>query len=143
VKRTPKPKADFGAKKPGYFEKLKMGTSHPTYDPNAEGYGSVSEWVSTFNVRMGFEEAKGHKAGSKRKWNSDWVVLGEIAGVHLDENSMWSEIKSAFKKAAMNCHPDRVTQHGLTKEQAEETFRDATAAYTMLEDIYNVQGRLK
>jgi hypothetical protein len=134
--------ADF-PKKPGYFEKLKMGTAHPTYDPNAEGYGSVSEWVSTFNVRMGFAEAQAHKAGSKRKWKSDWAVLGEIAGVHLDENSMWNEIKSAFRKAAMNCHPDRVTQHGLSKEEAEATFKDATAAYTMLEDIYNVQGRLK
>jgi hypothetical protein len=130
-------------RKPGYFEKLKMGTAHATYDPDTEGYGSVSEWASTFNVRMGFEEARGHKAsGTKRKaWQSDWSVLGEIAGVHLDENSMWSEIKSAFKKAAMNCHPDRCPIHGLSKEQAEETFRDATAAYTMLEDIYNVQGR--
>jgi len=136
--------SNFG-RKPGYFEKLKMGTAHATYDPDAEGYGSISEWVSTFNVRMGFEEAQAHRAsGTKRKtWDSNWAVLGEIAGVHLDENSMWNEIKSAFRKAAMNCHPDRVATHGMTKEQAEDTFKDATAAYRMLEDIYNVQGRLK
>jgi DnaJ domain len=133
---------NFG-RKPGYFEKLKMGTAHETYNPDAEGYGSVTEWVSTFNVRMGFEEAQAHKAGSKRRWNSDWVVLGEIAGVHLDENSMWDEIKKAFRKAAMNCHPDRTHVHGLEKEQAEEMFKDASAAYRMLEDIYTVQGRLK
>ena len=131
--------------KKDYFERLREGTSHPTYDPDAEGYGSVSEWVSGFNVRMGFEEARAHKAsGTKRKaWKSDWAVLGEIAGVRLDENSMWNEIKSAFRKAAMNCHPDRVSQHGNTVEQATEEFKDANAAFAMLEDIYNVQGRLK
>jgi hypothetical protein len=142
VSRTAKPKSTFG-KKPGYFEKLKMGTSHPTYDPNVEGYGSVTEWVSTFNVRMGFEEAQAHWTGSKRNRKSYWVALGEIAGVDLSENSMWSEIKSAFRKAAYNCHPDRVTSHGLSKEQATETFKDASAAYAMLEDIYRVKGRLK
>jgi hypothetical protein len=136
--------SNFG-RKPGYFERLKAGTSHPVYDPDTEGYGNVTEWVSTFNVRMGFEEAQNHKAsGTKRReWKSDWAVLGEIAGVHLDENSMWDEIKKAFRKAAMNCHPDRVTSHGMSKEQAEETFKDASAAYAMLEDVYNVQGRLK
>jgi DnaJ domain len=131
--------------KKDYFTRLREGTSHPVYDPNVEGYGSVTEWASTFNVRMGFDEAKEYKAsGTKRKaWKSDWAVLSEIAGIYLDENSMWSEIKSAFRKAAMNCHPDRVTQHGMPKEQAEETFKDASAAYAMLEDRYNMQGRRK
>jgi hypothetical protein len=117
----------------------------PRYNPEVEGYGSASEWASTFNVRMGFEEARGHKAsGTKRKeWKSDWDVLSEIAGVYLDENSMWNEIKSAFRRAAMNCHPDRVSQHGKTVEQATEEFKDASAAFAMLEDVYNVQGRLK
>lgn len=118
-----------------------MGTAHPTYDPQTEGYGSVSEWAATFNVRMGFEDAKAHKA--KRKWGSDWAVIGEIAGVHIDENSMWSEIKSAFRKAAYNCHPDRTHVHGMPKEQAEETFKDVSAAFAMLEDIYTVRGRFK
>lgn len=128
-----------------YFTRLKNGTSHATYNPDVEGYGNASEWASTFNVRMGFKEAQEHKAsGTKRKaWKSDWAVLGEIAGVHLDENSMWNEIKSAFRKAAMNCHPDRVTQHGLSKEEADERFKDASAAYAMLEDIYVVRGGLK
>jgi len=135
--------SDFG-RKPGYFEKLKNGTSHPTYNPETEGYGSASEWASTFNVRMGFKEAQEHKAsGTKRKaWQSDWAVLSEIAGVHISENSMWNDIKSAFRKAAMNCHPDRTHVHGKSKAEAEEMFRDASAAFAMLEDIYRVDGRL-
>ena len=131
--------------KKSYWERVKDGTSHPTYDPAVEGYGSVTEWAATFNVRMGFEEAQTHKAsGTKRKeWKSNWAVLGEIAGIHLDENSMWSEIKSAFKKAAYNCHPDRVSVHGLSNEEATEKFKDANAAYAMLENVYVVRGGLK
>lgn len=133
----------FG-RKPGYFEKLKMGTSHPTYNPIEEGYGDAHEWASTFNVRMGFSEAKEHKKnGTKRKtWGSDWSVLGELAGIHLDENSMWNAIKAAFRKAALKTHPDRADINGMSKQQAEEQFNDASAAYRMLEDIYTVQGRL-
>ena len=136
-----KDNSNFG-RKPGYFEKLAMGTAHDTYDPAKEGYGSDAEWQSLFNVRMGFEEARNYKAASKRKWGSDWTVLSEIAGVHIDENSVWSEIKSAFRKASMNSHPDRVTQHGKDPAVAEEEFKCASAAFAMLEDIYTVQGRL-
>ena|SRR5271170_2864096 len=135
--------SEFG-RKPGYFEKLRMGTAHPTYNPDEEGYGNSQEWASTFNVRMGFKEAQEHKTnGTKRKaWQSDWAVLGEIAGVNINENSMWNDIKSAFRKAAMNCHPDRTHVHGLSKDEAGEKFRDASAAFAMLEDIYRVDGRL-
>lgn len=143
-----------------------MGTSHDTYEPSVEGYGSEAEWVSIFNVRMGFAEAKDWKADSKRTWGSDWAVLSEIAGLHkvhnatgtkcghcgldekdpvhtvLSETSMWDEIKKAFRKAAMNCHPDRVTQHGKSVEAATAEFKDAQAAFAMLEDIYRSGGRL-
>lgn len=136
-----KPVSPF-ASKPSYWEKVKMGTAHDTYDPSVEGYGSEADWCSIFNVRMGFAEAQDWKASSKRKWGSDWTVLGDIAGVYIDENSMWSEVKNAFRKAAMNCHPDRVTQHGKSVEVATAEFKDASAAFAMLEDIYRSQGRM-
>jgi len=123
-----------------YWQKLKEGTSHPTYNPREEGYGNSSEWSAMFNVRMGFKEAQEHKA--QRGWKSDYKVIAEMSGVHIDENSMWAEIKSAFRKAALNVHPDRTAVHGLSKEEAGNKFRDAQAAYTMLENIYNIQGRL-
>ncbi len=134
-------RSNFG-RKPGYFEKLKDGTAHDTYDPSKEGYGGEAEWASMFNVRMGFEEARQYKASSKRKWGSDWSVLAELAGIHIDENSVWSDIKKAFRKASMNTHPDRVSQHGKTVEVAEEEFKCASAAFAMLEDIYRSKGRM-
>src|SRR5271166_1858365 len=79
------------------------GASYPKYNPAEEGYGSPSEWASMFNVRMGFKEAQAHKA--KRGWGNDWTVVGDAAGVHIDEKSIWAEVKSAFRAAATKCHP--------------------------------------
>ena len=126
---------NFG-RKPGFFEKLKMGTAHPQYDPNVEGYGNASEWAATFNVRMGFKEASEYKA--KRGWGDDWKQLGDLAGVHINKDSMWSEVKKAFWKAAKANHPD--THPG--DAAAEERFKTASAAYAMLENIYTMEGRI-
>ena len=41
------------------------------------------------------------------------------------------EVKSAYRKAAMKWHPDRNPQ---AKQQAEEKFREATEAYSILSD---------
>ena len=118
------------------------GNSYPQYDPAKEGYGSADEWSSMFNVRMGFEEARDVKSKSKRTWGTDWTVVSDISGVHVDENSLWAEVKRAFYKASMNCHPDRAVQNNMCVAVAEETFKDLTAAYVMLEDIYRSKGRL-
>jgi hypothetical protein len=139
--RTKRAKSDFGARKPTYWEKLRAGTSHDTYDPREEGYGDANEWAACFNVRMGFQEAQDWKRS--RRWGSDWKVIADMAGVHIDENSMWEQIRSAFRKAARNCHPDFVSVHGKDKATAEEQFKDISAAYTMLEDIYRSKGLLK
>lgn len=137
----PRKRSNFGGK-PGYFEKLAMGTSHPTYDPKVEGYGSESEWQSIFNVVMGFEEASNVRKNSKRG-QTDWQVLAELSGIHVDESSVWTEIKSAFRKASMNFHPDRVKTTGVDPTVAEENFKEITAAFVMLEDIYRSKGRIE
>lgn len=132
----PRRKSESGfGRKPGYFEKLKQGTSHPTYDPTTEGYGNSWEWDATFQVRMGFKEAQEYKAG--RGWSSDWVMLSKLSGDSLTENSTWQEIKKAFWKAAKANHPD--THPG--DKAAEDRFKDASAAYAMLENIYEMEGR--
>jgi len=59
-----------------------------------------------------------------------------MAGAPLNEGSMWSEIKSAFRKAAMNCHPDRTAQHGKSRPVAEEQFKRVNAAYALLAGKY-------
>lgn len=125
----------FG-RKPDYWTKLKQGTSHPVYDPAKEGYGNSWEWDATFQVRMGFKEAQDYKAG-RGGWGSDWAMLAKLSGDSINENSTWQEVKKAFWTAAKANHPD--THPG--DAAAEERFKDASAAYAMLENIYTMEGR--
>src|SRR5215467_7520490 len=53
----------------------------------------------------------------------------EILGVGKTANP--DEIKSAYRKAALKHHPDRNPQ---AKQEAEEKFREATEAYSILSD---------
>jgi DnaJ domain len=133
----PRKESSFG-RKPGYWEKLKQGTSHPTYNPDKEGYGNAWEWDAIFQVRMGFKEAQEHKAG-RGGWGSDWAMLSKLSGCTVTETSTWQEVKHAFREAAKAHHPD--THPG--DKQAEENFKDASAAFAMLENIYEVEGRKK
>jgi hypothetical protein len=139
-RRAKKSDSTFG-RKPGYFEKLKMGTAHPTYDVEKEGLGSRVEWKAAFNVRMGFAEAQAYKG---KRWGSDWKKLADLSGIHLDEKSMWSDVKKAFRKAAManNFNFDRSNKTEAEIKTAEVGFMEAQAAYAMLEDIYRTEGRL-
>lgn len=107
---------------------------YKTYDPQTEGYGTAAEWRGEFYHRMGFEEASRVKEEAKRQgtWRSEQTIIGEMAGVHLSESSVWTEIKAAFRKAAMNCHPDRSKVHGKSKETAEAEFKQVSAAYAIL-----------
>jgi DnaJ-class molecular chaperone len=92
-----------------------------------EGYGDASQWRGAFYERMGFEEAEriiqtqGHKPR-------------QILGVSVE--STWREITKAYRRKAMECHPDRMTFTGMTKEQAEETFKLLSAAYSSLAKQY-------
>ena len=129
-------KSEFG-RKPDYWTKLKQGTSHPTYNPDAEGYGNAWEWDAVFQVRMGFKEAQDYKTG--RGWRDDWAMLAKLSGVSINKDSAWQEIKKAFWTAAKAWHPD--THPG--DKQAEDNFKDASAAYAMLENIYTMEGRKK
>jgi DnaJ domain len=114
----------------------------PRYSPETEGYGTPEQWRSAFHVRMGYEEAKEYQRTSSRHGNN-WEVLSEIAGVVVTRSSVWTEIKTAFRRASMNCHPDRVTQHGKSEEVATEEFKSASAAFAMLEHTYRTEGRLR
>ncbi|MBI3668248.1 MAG: molecular chaperone DnaJ [Acidobacteria bacterium] len=53
----------------------------------------------------------------------------EVLGVA--PNAAGEEIKSAYRKAALKWHPDR---NPANKQQAEERFREATEAYSVLSD---------
>ena len=49
----------------------------------------------------------------------------------IERTATADEIKSAYRKAALKWHPDRNPQK---KQEAEEKFREATEAYTILSD---------
>jgi molecular chaperone DnaJ len=53
----------------------------------------------------------------------------EVLGVGRTANA--DEVKSAYRKAALKWHPDR---NPHTKQEAEEKFREATEAYSILSD---------
>jgi DnaJ-class molecular chaperone len=99
----------------------------PRYNPQVDGYGSPDQWRKSMYERMGFEEAE-------RVMNSAKRTPQEVLGVPM--SAMWNEIKSAFRKAAMNCHPDRTEIHGKSREVAEEEFKQVNAAYTILMKQY-------
>jgi molecular chaperone DnaJ len=53
----------------------------------------------------------------------------EVLGVNRDASS--DQIKSAYRKAALKWHPDRNPEN---KQEAEENFRTASEAYSILSD---------
>jgi hypothetical protein len=110
------------------------GSSYKKYDPAVTGYGDEGQWCRLFNMAMGFEEAQQFRAEQQRqgRWRDEYVVLSEMSGIGVNSNSMWDEIKKAFRKACMNCHPDRAAHHGKNKNQAEEEFKQVSAAYALL-----------
>lgn len=128
-------------KRRGYWEKFKAGTAHKQYDPK-EGRGSAREWRHLFNVTMNFEEAQAFR-DQQKGWRSEYLIIGGLAGINIHHKSTWLEVKSAFRKATMNCHPDRCVQHGKSYAQAEAEFKELSAAYVILADQYGVGEKKK
>ena len=100
-------------------------------------------WIRIFPDKPFTKKPAETRMGKGKGAPERWVavvkpgrVMFEMAGVDLNEGAMRSEIKTAFRKATMNCHPDRTTQHGKTTKQAEEEFKEVSAAYTILAHQY-------
>ncbi len=98
---------------------------YKTYDPETEGYGSPNQWRSAFHKRMSAEEAR--EVLNEHKWMGS---PREILGVGIKATP--KEIRSAYRRLSMACHPDRCILNHMTKEEAEEKFKVITAAYTEL-----------
>ena len=94
---------------------------YATYDPTTEGYGSPRQWRGAFRHRMGLDEAR-TRVGDR----SPQALLG-LGGFFTQH-----ELKTAYRVAAMACHPDRAVELGRSVEELTEAFKLVTAAYTVL-----------
>jgi DnaJ-class molecular chaperone len=98
------------------------------YDPEREGYGNPAQWRSAFRARMSREEADQVLHGQKR---TPLEILG------LGSGTTWSQIRSAYRRLALQLHPDRAPLNGLTVQAATRAFQELQAAYTVLHDQFN------
>src|SRR5262249_49926125 len=97
------------------------------YNPETEGYGNPGRWRRIFYERIGFEEAQ---RILRNKDRTAWDILG------VTVNTTWQEVTAAFRRKAMQCHPDRVSVTGMSVEAATEAFKELNAAYSVLAHQY-------
>ena len=101
-------------------EKKKKGfmDNYKTYDPSTEGYGSASEWRRSFKAKMGLDEAT-----NIMKLRSPYDILG------LALDATLAQAKAAFRKLAMEYHPDR--NNG--SKESHDKMQVIIAAWTILQ----------
>jgi DnaJ-class molecular chaperone len=102
--------------------KRPFSMNYRTYD-DTTGRGNPRQWRGAFHAAMGLDEARA-RLGDRSPW--------EILGVSLNASAV--EVRSAYRRLALQWHPDRAGQNGLTEAEATERFKELTAAYTLLED---------
>jgi DnaJ-class molecular chaperone len=93
---------------------------YKTYDAS-RGHGTPREWRSAFNATMGLDEAKATVGTA-----SPFELLG------VPPSATWSQVRSAYRARALECHPDRCAVHGLAPDVATARFKRLTAAYTVI-----------
>jgi DnaJ-domain-containing protein 1 len=97
-----------------------------TYDTSA-GYGDAREWRAAFAERMGADVYEPILRDAARTADS-------ILGVSF--TATWDQVRSAYRKLAMQWHPDRAVQNRITVDAATERFKQINAAYSKLADRY-------
>lgn len=98
------------------------------YDPEVSGYGNPRKWRALFEARISPEEARiGEASGERRR--TLYAILGLLEG----ENDT-KRIKSAYREWSLKTHPDRAPINKMTKEEAEERFKEVSEAYSVLGD---------
>jgi hypothetical protein len=119
-----------GANKMGFTD------GYEKYD-TSNGFGTPQEWREAFYERMGFEQAQQVREEAQRRgtWRSEHRII-EASGTTISDSSLWDEVKAAFRKAALNTHPDRANLNGMTNAEAQEKFKEVQAAFAILERRY-------
>jgi hypothetical protein len=105
-----------------------LGAMKAAWDAFRKGYESAYE-----NAKRASDEHRNRGANYSRPNRpvkpprSPYDVLG------LRENAQWREVKSAYRKAMMDLHPDRVSQTGMDPKTATARTQEVNAAYVELE----------
>jgi hypothetical protein len=108
------------------------GELKAAWDAFRKGYESAYE-----NAKRASEESTKRGANSSRPSEpanprrSPYDVLG------VREHASWSEVKSAYRAAMMNLHPDRVSQTGIDPKTATARTQEVNAAYVELENQWS------
>lgn len=101
-----------------------IAASRRRYNPATEGYGNPDEWKGAFRARMGLGEAKEVLQGQGPR-----AVLG------VNDSATWDEIRRAYKKMALQHHPDRA-EGAEAKALAHKKILEINAAYAILADEF-------
>lgn len=93
---------------------------YKTYEPEAEGYGSPSQWKHAFRKRMSREEAT--------------VILDEddpfaLLGLHAKGPVPMSVLKKMYRIQAIKWHPDKNPEN---IDEATAKMQKINAAYDFL-----------
>jgi hypothetical protein len=99
------------------------------WDAFRTGYESAYEDAKRARAESNNRGANSSRPSQPAKpWRSPYDVLG------VCENAPWSEVKSAYRAAMMNLHPDRVSQTGIDPKTATARTQEVNAAYVELEN---------
>jgi hypothetical protein len=118
MKRQRKPRKTFAD----------IAAARTHYDPAVEGFGTPHQWRSTFFHRMGWEKAQ-------RIINEGKRTARQILGVGIF--ATWDEIRTAYRKLALDLHPDRAIMNGMTVEAATVAIQEVNAAFEVLEHEFD------
>lgn len=97
-------------------------------DTFREGYESAYE-----NAKRASEESNNRGTNSSRPSEPNKARRSPYDVLGVSENSPWSEVRSAYRKAMMDLHPDRVSQTGIDPRTATTRTQEVNAAYVELE----------
>jgi len=98
------------------------------WDTFREGYESAYA-----NAKRASEESNNRGTNSSRPSEPNKARRSPYDVLGVRENSPWSEVKSAYRKAMMDLHPDRVSQTGIDPRTATTRTQEVNAAYVELE----------
>jgi len=97
------------------------------YDPDKEGYGSVDQWSSAFDTRMGMEEA------TRRVGKDDPLFVLGLTSLP----GTLEALRSVFRKLMLK---NQEAHRQNASVEAQEVVKRIIAAYTVLVERIRLKG---